>query len=85
MFLIQKKIFAKQLLEHVPLAHHIRECLDQEDDHRLDDTLFLKELERDLSEQAAEEVLKVVIEWGRYAEIFAYDSQSGYLSLENPQ
>ena len=83
--LIQKKIFAKQLLEHVPLAQHIRESLDQEDDHRLDDTLFLKELERDLSEQAAEEVLKVVIEWGRYAEIFAYDSQSGYLSLENPQ
>ncbi|MBV52896.1 MAG: nitrate ABC transporter ATP-binding protein [Coxiellaceae bacterium] len=83
--LIQKKIFAKQLLEHVPLAKHIRESLDQQDDHRLDDTLFLKELERDLSEQAAEEVLKVVIEWGRYAEIFAYDSQSGYLSLENPQ
>ncbi len=83
--LLQKKIFAKQLLAYVPLAKHIRQSLDLEEDHRLDDSLFLKELEQDLSQQAAEEVLKVVIEWGRYAEIFAYDSQSGYLSLENPQ
>ena len=62
--LLQKKIFAKQLLAYVPLAKHIRQSLDLEEDHRLDDSLFLKELEQDLSQQAAEEVLKVVIEWG---------------------
>ena len=38
-----------------------------------------------LSEDAAEEVLKIVIDWARYAEIFAYDYNTGLLSLENPE
>ena len=25
-----------------------------------------------------------MIDWGRYAEIFAYDAKAGVLSLENP-
>ena len=29
-------------------------------------------------------VLKTMIDWGRYAEIFAYDVKTGILSLENP-
>lgn len=36
------------------------------------------------SEDTAEKVLQVAIEWGRYAELFAYDEASGTLSLENP-
>jgi NitT/TauT family transport system ATP-binding protein len=44
----------------------------------------LGELEDYVSEEEAERVLKVVIDWGRYAEIFAYDDNSGMLSLENP-
>lgn len=80
----QKKIFASQLITHVPLARHIRRTLDKKDDHEVSETIFLKELELHLSEQAAEEVLTTVIDWGRYAEIFAYDYNTGYLSLENP-
>jgi NitT/TauT family transport system ATP-binding protein len=30
-------------------------------------------------------VLATVIDWGRYAELFAYDYNTGILSLENPQ
>ena len=29
-------------------------------------------------------MLETVINWGRYAELFAYDYDSGVLSLENP-
>jgi NitT/TauT family transport system ATP-binding protein len=35
---------------------------------------FLHELEDSLTEAEAERVLAVVIEWGRYAEVFAYDT-----------
>jgi len=36
-------------------------------------------------EDDAERVLRVAIEWGRYAEHFAYEEGSGMLSLENPE
>ncbi len=29
-------------------------------------------------------MLETVINWGRYAELFAYDYDRGVLSLENP-
>ena len=80
----QKKIFAEHLMSYVPLARHIRRVLDERSDHKEDESFFLNELEDHLTEQASEEVLKVVIDWGRYAEIFAYDYNTGILSLENP-
>ena len=81
----RKKIFAAHLMSYVPLAKHVREVLDEAPDHIAEEKVFLAELSEHLSEQAAEEVLEVVIDWGRYAEIFAYDYNSGHLSLENPQ
>jgi NitT/TauT family transport system ATP-binding protein len=81
----KKKVFAKHLLEYVPLASHIRQKLDQAHNHEAPEGSFLKVLESHLSEHAAEEVLTVAIDWGRYAEVFAYDYNSGLLSLENPQ
>ncbi len=81
----RKKIFAAHLMSYVPLARHIRHELDKEADHRVSEERFLRELEDYLSEEAAEEVLTIVIDWGRYAEIFAYDYNTGLLSLENPK
>ena len=37
-----------------------------------------------MSEDYADETLKTVVSWGRYAELFAYDEQSETFSLENP-
>ncbi len=81
----RKQIFAAHLLRYVPLARHIRRVLDERPEHRAFEDRFLRELEDHLSEGAAEEVLETVINWGRYAELFAYDYNSGVLSLENPQ
>lgn len=81
----RKKIFAKQLIDQVPFAKHVRQVLDADPEHTQSEARFLKELEEHLSEQAAAEVLTIVIDWGRYAEIFAYDYNSGLLSLENPE
>jgi NitT/TauT family transport system ATP-binding protein len=73
------------LMKYVPLLARIRQVLDTDLKHKINKELFLDELERTLSEQAAEEVLEVAIDWGRYAEIFAYDYNTGNLSLENPE
>ncbi|MBN2689374.1 MAG: nitrate/sulfonate/bicarbonate ABC transporter ATP-binding protein [Gammaproteobacteria bacterium] len=80
----RKKVFASHLIKHVPLARHIRRVLDERHGQRASEERFLRELEDYLSEDAAERVLETVIDWGRYAEVFAYDYNNGQLSLENP-
>jgi NitT/TauT family transport system ATP-binding protein len=81
--LARKQIFAEALLKHVPLAAHIRRVLDERPGHRAPAARFLRELEDHLSEEEAERVLDTVINWGRHAEIFAYDYDSEVLNLEN--
>jgi NitT/TauT family transport system ATP-binding protein len=81
--LARKQIFAEALLKHVPLAAHIRRVLDERPGHRAPAARFLRELEDHLSEEEVERVLDTVINWGRHAEIFAYDYDSEVLSLEN--
>lgn len=80
----RKDIFAHHLIDYVPLAGQIRRALDEHPNHEISEGHFLTNLEDYLSEQAADEVLTTVIDWSRYAEIFAYDYNSGILSLENP-
>lgn len=80
----RKRIFAKRLLEKVPLACYIRQILDEKVNHRVSEERFLSKLENYLNEDEAERVLRTMIDWGRYAEIFAYDFTTGILSLENP-
>jgi NitT/TauT family transport system ATP-binding protein len=81
--LTRKQMFAEAILKHVPLAAHIRRVLDERPGHRAPAARFLRELEDHLSEEEAERVLDTVINWGRHAEIFAYDYDDEVLSLEN--
>jgi NitT/TauT family transport system ATP-binding protein len=43
---------------------------------------FLRELEDSLTEDDAEQVLAVAIDWGRYAEVFGYDTTRERFSAE---
>jgi NitT/TauT family transport system ATP-binding protein len=79
----RKQMFADAVLKQVPLAAHIRRVLDERPGHRAPATRFLRELEDHLSEDEAQRVLDTVINWGRHAEIFAYDYDDEVLSLEN--
>ena len=81
----RKQIFARHLLASVPLAQHIKHVLDERPGHRAPRVRFEQELEDYLSDAAAEETLDAVIDWARYAEIFAYDDQSEMFSLEDPK
>ena len=80
----RKNLFAHQLLAHVPLAAHVRHVLDERSAHLAPKSRFLDELEDYMTEQSAEQTLRALISWGRYAEIFAYDDQRQLFSLENP-
>ena len=80
----RKKLFQRQLLSYVPLAAHIRHVLQDRANHVAPKSRFFDELEDHMSTEDAEQTLRSVIAWGRYAEAFAYDDDSGMFSLENP-
>ena len=65
------------LLAHVPLVGHVRRVLETRPDHRAPEERFVGELEDSMRKEDAEAVLATAIEWGRYAEVFAYDYNSG--------
>lgn len=80
----RKRLFAQHLLTYVALAAHIRRVLDERPSHRAPWSRFADEIEDHMSPEAAEQTLRAVISWGRYAEVFAYDDQTQTFSLENP-
>lgn len=81
----RKKIFQDHLKMYVPLARYIYDQLIHHPRHRALEENFLSMLEDYLTEKEAARVLSTLIEWGRYAELFAYDYNAGVLSLENPR
>jgi NitT/TauT family transport system ATP-binding protein len=80
----RKKLFARHLITYVPLAAHIRRVLDERASHSAPKSRFFDELEDYMAEDAAEQTLRTIISWGRYAELFAYDDHRQAFSLENP-
>jgi NitT/TauT family transport system ATP-binding protein len=80
----RKKLFQKQLLTYIPLATHVRRVLQERANHVAPKSRFLDELEDHMSTEDAEHTLRAVTAWGRYAEAFAYDDDTGMFSLENP-
>jgi NitT/TauT family transport system ATP-binding protein len=80
----RKQLFARHLLSYVPLATHIRRVLDDRPNKEAPARRFRDELEDYMSEDYAEQTLRAVTSWGRYAEVFAYNEASDIFSLENP-
>jgi len=80
----RKRIFARQLLNYVPLAAHIRRVLDERSSHKAPRSRFLDELEDYMNDEAAEQTLRAIVSWGRYAEAFAYEDETSTFNLENP-
>ncbi len=80
----RKRLFATHLVAYVPLAAHIKRVLDDRPNHRASFARFKEELEDVMQEDAAEQTLRAIISWARYAEVFSYDEDTQYFSLENP-
>src|SRR6185312_13382920 len=78
----RKGIFADALRAHVPLVNMIRQVLDERWNHRASAVRFRDELEDHMSPDYAEDTLRTVVAWGRYAELFSYDEEAEQFSLE---
>jgi NitT/TauT family transport system ATP-binding protein len=81
----RKKMFAQALRTHVPLAATIRQVLDERWNHRAAAVRFRDELEDHMSAEYAEQTLRAVIGWGRYAELFSYDEEAAQFTLEDAE
>ena len=80
----RKRIFARLLIRYVPFAAHIRGILDERESHTAPKTRFLDELEDHMTPDMAEQTLRAIVSWARFAELFAYDDDSAMFSMENP-
>ena len=78
----RKQIFAAALRASVPLAAQIRRVLDERPAHRAAAVRFRDELEDTMSPDYADETLRTVISWGRYAELYSYDEEADQFFLE---
>lgn len=79
-----KSLFADHARRYAPLVRTITRSLDATEDGTLRDAFFLDLLRRGFTPEEARHQLDVAIDWGRYAELFDYDTDSGRLRLEAP-
>ena len=80
----RKRIFEEHLLRFVPLAAHIRQVLDEREEHRAPRARFAFELQDHLNRGDSNQTLQTVTEWGRFAEIFTYDDRTKTFRLPRP-
>lgn len=78
----RKQMFARQLATNMPLTAHIKQMLKDRSGCRAPAVCFVSELEDHLSESAAQQTLRAVTHWGRYAELYSYDDAAESFSLE---
>jgi NitT/TauT family transport system ATP-binding protein len=79
----RKQLFAASVTAYVPLGRMIRQVLDERWNHRASALRFREELEDHMSPDYAEDTLRTIIGWGRYAELFSYDEEAEQFSLED--
>jgi len=72
----RKRLFHEHLLRFVPLSAHICRVLRERQGRRAPRLRFEVELEDHLMRHDAEQTLRAVTAWGRYAELFAYDDKT---------
>jgi NitT/TauT family transport system ATP-binding protein len=80
--LTSKQLFARHAARHAPLVRTITQALAATEDHTLRTGFFLDILRRGFSPDEARSQLDTAIDWGRYAELYDYDSDDEELTLE---
>ena len=76
----RKELFREAALEHVTILKQIDSILKKKSDHSINDEFFHDILDEHFSEEEVQRQFDTAVNWGRYAEIFDYDRESGRLS-----
>jgi len=81
----EKDIFREQALASVPILREILQALSQTPGHTLPEEYFVSMLESYVGEEQAWQQLEIIVDWGRYAELFSYKEERGIFRLEEPE
>jgi NitT/TauT family transport system ATP-binding protein len=79
--LARKELFRTAAINHIPLFQQIDRTLHAKADHSMPIEFFHDLLEEHFTEKEVQRQLETALEWGRYAEIFDYDSETGRMIL----
>ena len=77
----RKHLFRKALVERVVLLQQMNSMLGCKSDHKVPVEFFRDVLDEHFSEAEVERQIETALNWGRYAEMFNYDSETDTLSL----
>ncbi len=80
----RKELFRDAVLAHVPLLQQMASALQAKADGTMLLEFFHDLLDEHFSEDEVRRQLDTAIQWGRYAELFEYDSVTGRLSWTKP-
>jgi NitT/TauT family transport system ATP-binding protein len=75
----RKVLFRRAALEHVTILKQIDSILRRKSDHSINEEFFRDVLDEHFSEDEVQRQFETAMNWGRYAEIFDYDRESGRL------
>jgi NitT/TauT family transport system ATP-binding protein len=78
----RKELFREQLLKNVPIINQMLTILQTKSNKRMNVDFFEETIARSLGEELAKAQLELVISWGRYAELFDYDTDKNQVYLE---
>jgi len=81
----RKALFRDALLANVPLIQQMHSALHSKKDHTMALEFFRDILQEHFSEAETERQIQTVLNWGRYADLFTYDSDSDLLALHQPE
>lgn len=80
----RKELFREALLAHVPLLQQMSSALQAKADGTMLLDFFHDLLDEHFSDDEVRRQLDTAVQWGRYAELFDYDSVTGRLSRTTP-
>ncbi len=70
----QKELFRDAAVENVLLLRQIRRAIESKSDHTVPEEFFLDMLDEQFSEEECLRQIETAVAWGRYAELFDFDS-----------
>jgi len=80
----RKGLFRAAALAHVILLQQMNSALASKSDHTMPLELFRDTLDEHFSDEDVQQQIETALNWGRYGDIFTYDSESDRLSLFGP-
>ncbi len=81
----QKDLFREAAQENILLLRQIRRALETKSDHTVPEDFFRDLLIEQFSDEECDRQMDTAIAWGRYAELFDYDSGRGRFVMPDSQ